>query len=159
MSSLRNLYGKCHSATDMNYLARKDKTSQFISKLKDQDWCVKTVFSESSSNAQHNRYPKIASVCNKFWQEIESRQQMKGSSFICLVRRPEMGCDQTSTRLWSGQRGLLYPATHKVHLMCVWMCTGVHRRLREDRGHQRVFASKPPDASLRLSDVTSLHPE
>lgn len=31
--------------------------------------------------------------------------------------------------------------------------------LREDQGHQRVFASKPPDANLLLSDIAALHTE
>lgn len=56
--------------------------------------------------------------------------------------------------IMSGQIGLLYPATHKEHLMCVdaFVCP------RVDWGHQRVFASKLCDVNLLLSDITALHP-
>lgn len=70
------------------------------------------------------------------------------------VSRPEMGCDQYE--IMGGQQGLLYPATHKVHLMCVDACAVcVHVCLRRDWGHQRVFASKLPDVNLLLSAITA----
>lgn len=75
--------------------------------------------------------------------------------FIHLsLSRPEMGRDQYE--IMGGQQGLLYPATHKVHLMCVdarAVCVRVC--LRQDRGHQRVFASKLPDVNLLVSAITA----
>lgn len=46
------------------------KKSHLISKLKDQDWFLKTVIRKLP--VMHNtRYPRIASICDKFRQEIE----------------------------------------------------------------------------------------
>ncbi len=59
-----------------------DKKSHLISKLKDQDWFLKTVIQKLP--VMHNkRYPKIAPICDKFWQEIECANRWKGlHSFV-----------------------------------------------------------------------------